>query len=129
MEDFTPEASKVTTETAKETTENSGFKALSRKAQARKTEPEPVKLEEEEAPRITEVVYPDEPVVEEDKDLPRHRIDYLEANRVHYRSQDPYGFWTINLDRGSVPDSLRGYYTSYAEAVKAFETYQAQKKK
>lgn len=52
-----------------------------------------------------------------EKDLSGHRIWILDnGNKIHFVKHDPYGFWTLNYDKGTVPIRLTGQYTSFPEA-------------
>jgi hypothetical protein len=44
-------------------------------------------------------------------------------NILHAKRQDPYGFWTMHFERGEVPDSLKGTYTSFSECWRRIEQY------
>jgi hypothetical protein len=44
-------------------------------------------------------------------------------NVLHAKRKDPYGFWTIHFERGSVPEELKGTYTSFSECWKKIECY------
>lgn len=33
--------------------------------------------------------------------------------RVFFKKIPPYGFWTVSFERGAIPDSLKGSYTSF----------------
>lgn len=58
------------------------------------------------------------------KDLGRHRTLALEnGNKVHFKCSDPFGFWTINMDKGKIPESLSGNYTTFDHAEKAMRAY------
>ena len=58
------------------------------------------------------------------RDLGRHRTLALEnGNKVHFKCHDPFGFWTVNFDKGQMPDALSGHYTSFEYAEKAVRAY------
>ena len=62
--------------------------------------------------------------VETPKDLGRIRTLALEGgNSVTFKCSDPYGFWTIHLEKGQVPHSLTGQYTTYEYAEKEMRAY------
>lgn len=63
------------------------------------------------------------------KDLSSDRVFNLDNNKLHIRKSDPYGFWTVSYERGQVPESIGGQYTSPMEAEKAVLTYLAAKGK
>lgn len=65
----------------------------------------------------------------EDRDLGRQRSIDLGNNKINITSSDPYGFWTISYQRGQVPESLQGNYTTHEMALKAVELYLRDKKK
>ena len=45
------------------------------------------------------------------------------GNKLFLRRQDPYGFITFGLERGQLPEWMRGHYTSWKEAQKAVQQY------
>ena len=58
-----------------------------------------------------------------DKDLSNDRTMKLNNNMVHVYKQDPYGFWFVKLEKGQIPDKLKGAFTSFYEAEKAVTYY------
>lgn len=65
---------------------------------------------------------------EASKDLGRHRTLALEEkngvkNKIHFKQSDPYGFWTVNFDKGTMPEELTGQYTTYEYAEKSVRAY------
>lgn len=58
-----------------------------------------------------------------DKDLSLDRTMDLGNNVVHIKKQGPYGFWFVSLEKGNLPDRLKGSYTSFLEAEKAVGLY------
>jgi len=48
-------------------------------------------------------------------------------NILHAKRQDPYGFWTIHFERGTIPNELQGTFTSFDEAWKRIEVYLSKK--
>lgn len=64
------------------------------------------------------------------RDLSKQRTLTLEGgNAVNITSRDPYGFWYISWERGQLPETLRGAYTSFTEAERAVLVYLSQKGK
>lgn len=53
----------------------------------------------------------------------------LERNKLHV-SKDPmnFGFWQLSLDRGALPNDLRGKYTDRRSAMVAADRYVTSKK-
>lgn len=47
----------------------------------------------------------------------------VENNVIRIRRTDPFGFCYISYERGTVPEHLKGSYTSYYEAEKAVLAY------
>ena len=47
----------------------------------------------------------------------------VENNVIRIRCTDPFGFCHISYERGTVPEYLKGAYTSYYEAEKAVLAY------
>lgn len=67
---------------------------------------------------------------DETRDTPRTRTILLDnGNKLHVTASDPYGLFTIHFDKGQIPESLSGQYTSYDEAMKAIKVYLQNKKK
>lgn len=64
-----------------------------------------------------------------DKDLANVRILDLGNNKIKLSREDPYGFVKISYERGQLPESLKGQYTSFDEARKALKLYLEQKGK
>lgn len=58
-----------------------------------------------------------------DKDLSLDRTMDLGNNVVHIKKEGPYGFWFISLEKGQLPNQLKGSYTSFLEAEKAVSFY------
>lgn len=48
----------------------------------------------------------------------KYRKIELENNTVHIRSEDPFGFWYISLQKGQVPEKLKGAYTTFDQALR-----------
>lgn len=58
------------------------------------------------------------------RDLPDKRIIKLSTgNKINIEKQGPYGLWYIYYAKGSVPDELKGAYTTPSEAEKAVQVY------
>jgi hypothetical protein len=47
------------------------------------------------------------------------KIEMDNGNTCHIRCQDPYGFWYISLERGNLPERMKGSYTSFDLALRA----------
>lgn len=45
------------------------------------------------------------------------------GNTLFLKRKDPYGFISVNLAKGQVPEWMRGDYTSWKEASKAVQKY------
>lgn len=52
----------------------------------------------------------------------------LENNTVHIRCEDPHGFWYVSLEKGQVPDFLKGAYTSFDQALRDVNIWLKNKK-
>lgn len=64
------------------------------------------------------------------RDEPNVRVySFGEKNKILLRREDPYGFWKFSLERGFIPQSLDGTYTSVSEAEKILEAHLTQVKK
>lgn len=53
----------------------------------------------------------------------------LDNNKIHFDRKDPYGLWYIHYDKGQVPATLQGAYTSFDRALADVEVYLANKPK
>lgn len=50
---------------------------------------------------------------------PKHRALYIYNNVIHFKSEDPYGFWRVYLDKGLLPAYIhKNIYTDLENAVK-----------
>lgn len=47
----------------------------------------------------------------------------VDNNVIRIRRTDPFGFCHISYERGTIPEHLKGSYTSYYEAEKAVLAY------
>lgn len=63
------------------------------------------------------------------RDLPAVKRIELENNTIYIKKTDPYGFWTVNFDKGQMPENLRGSYTSFSDAEREVLTYLRNKKR
>lgn len=66
---------------------------------------------------------------ESDKDYSRVRTLDFGTNRIHIECTDPFGFWYIKIERGQLPEKLRGAYTEFDKAEAAVKHYLAEKGK
>lgn len=57
------------------------------------------------------------------------RVLELPNNKIYFKYTSPYGFVQVNFDKGQMPESLRGSYTSLDAAKIAVQTYLANKKR
>lgn len=64
-----------------------------------------------------------------DKDLPSVQTIQLSNNTIYIKKHDPYGFWTVNFDKGGMPEYLQGHFLSDVEARKAVMKYLERKKR
>lgn len=65
-----------------------------------------------------------------DRDLKTERYIHLnDKSKVTVRKDDVYGFWSLHLEKGRLPDKWRGKYTSYQAAKKDLELLLKQKLK
>lgn len=70
---------------------------------------------------MTDIFAPD---FDPNRDMPRKRpLEIDESNDFIITQTDPYGFWYISRERGQIPDSLSGAYSSPQMARKAVESY------
>jgi len=56
-----------------------------------------------------------------------HKIT-VSNNIIHIRSEDPYGFWHLSLDKGQLPEKYKGAYTHLSQAIRAAQTWTQEKK-
>ena len=63
--------------------------------------------------------------VDPKKDIPDVRPMKIAENDfiVRQKPEDPYGFWWITREKGQVPESLSGAYTSPDRAKEAVHLY------
>lgn len=56
---------------------------------------------------------------------PEENVRFIEIgkNKLFMKREDPYGFISINYERGDVPEELKGTYTSFDEARKRIQRY------
>lgn len=66
---------------------------------------------------------------EEDRPEDETAVRYVEHDKRKFQiiATDPYGLWHIQWDRGPVPNSISGVYTSPLEAENALKGYLAAK--
>jgi len=57
------------------------------------------------------------------------RVLDLGNNKIYFKYTDPYGFIQVNFDKGQMPESLKGSYTSLDAAKIAVKNYLANKKR
>lgn len=57
------------------------------------------------------------------------RVIDLGNNKLYLKREDPFGFISINFDKGQVPVSLRGKYTAFDIALRDVERYLESKKR
>lgn len=50
------------------------------------------------------------------------------GNRLYFTKNPPFGFWTVNYERGGLPSHLNGNYTSFQKAYTVTEAYLGHKK-
>lgn len=55
-------------------------------------------------------------------------VDLDNGNKVHYKKDPRFGFWTVNFDKGGIPEVLKGQYTQVQYAEKAVEAYFAKRR-
>jgi len=61
-------------------------------------------------------------ILEEDYDKEHsgkiRRIKMDNGNIVYIECEDPYGFWKISLEKGQLPERLKGSYTLFDQALR-----------
>lgn len=51
--------------------------------------------------------------------MPTRTLVLDNGNEVNVKKEPVYGFWTIHMKHGQVPDKLTGHYTSFEDAKRA----------
>lgn len=65
-----------------------------------------------------------------DQNVITSKIYELEGNnKIHAQRKDPYGLIHLHMDKGQLPESLEGAYTSYDEVEKKVLVYLNARKK
>ena len=55
----------------------------------------------------------------------KKRVFELEnGNKLHAVQSDPYGFWSLHLDKGQLPERFQGQYSTWDAVTKDVERYQ-----
>lgn len=70
-------------------------------------------------------------VLEEEYDkehMGKFRRIPIHNNVVYIKCLDPYGFWYVTLEKGQVPDKLKGSYTAFDLAFRDVKVWLANKK-
>lgn len=68
--------------------------------------------------------------VDPKRDLPKDRVIPVDNGAdFHIKQEDPFGLWYISREKGQIPESLSGAYTSFDKAKKAVDLYINAKKK
>jgi hypothetical protein len=49
------------------------------------------------------------------------------GNTLRLEAKDPYGFIHMSLEKGQLPESMTGAFTSWFEAERAAQRYQSQR--
>jgi hypothetical protein len=57
--------------------------------------------------------------------MSRETIQLENGNSVHFKRDPRYGFWAVNFDKGGMPETLKGHYTSLIQAKSAVKNYLA----
>lgn len=68
-------------------------------------------------------------MVDPDRDLLPKRTYEIAHNKVYLERQDPYGFWYFRLDKGQIPEWMRGAYTTVIDAERALTKYLEERNK
>lgn len=65
-----------------------------------------------------------------DRDFPFNHgeLHVVGGQKIHMKKSGPFGHWFLNLDKGTLPDSYTGAYTSYQKAYEAALLYAKNKK-
>ena len=63
------------------------------------------------------------------RDDPRTKVIDLGNNKLMLKRTDPYGFINIHLERGQLPEYLKGNYTTWEAARSDVDKYLAERTK
>lgn len=64
------------------------------------------------------------------RDLPpRREVPTDTGNKYIIERRDPFGLWFVHMEKGQVPEQLKGAFTSVELARKAVDLYTSQTKK
>ncbi len=59
-----------------------------------------------------------------DKDLSKTRVFDLEnGNKLIAKQTDPYGFWRLSLEKGTLPQWLDQSFNEWGQVLKAVDRY------
>lgn len=62
--------------------------------------------------------------IDPNRDIPNIRaIPLPNGNTMYAKRDEQFGFWRFNLDKGQIPQWLKGSYTSLSDAQKAIDKY------
>lgn len=50
-------------------------------------------------------------------------IELDNGNKVHFKKDPRYGYWSVNFDKGGIPKELEGQYTSLPFLKERVEHY------
>jgi hypothetical protein len=64
----------------------------------------------------------------QENNMGRIRTIKTETCIITFKRTDPYGFWYISLDKGQLPENLRGAYSTFDKAFKDIDRYIAEKR-
>lgn len=64
-----------------------------------------------------------------ERDDPRTKVIDLGNNKLMMKRTDPYGFINIHLEKGQIPEYLKGNYTTWEAAKIDVDKYLAQRDK
>lgn len=64
-----------------------------------------------------------------ERDDPRTKVVDLGNNKLTMKRTDPFGFISVSLERGSVPEYLKGNYTTWEAAKVDVDKYLAERAK
>ena len=58
----------------------------------------------------------------------KYRKIEIDGNTVHIKCEDPYGFWMVSVSKGTIPEKLKGAYTSFDQALRDVNLWLRDKK-
>lgn len=58
-----------------------------------------------------------------------HTVELENGNKLHFKKHPRYGTWSVNFDKGGIPDKLSGEFQSLMDLKAKVEYYLANREK